>query len=207
MKPAKYLIFSILILSFSIAHADIDSKLRVRENDSTISIAGSTNLADSKLHMKTSTGIISVLYVLPTDSWATKTIIKLADGTKMALKKFFTAMNFPNKSGTRSRYCSMTNPYYSEKAVFSIANTSTLDANFVFASSTGPGVSSDFTIPALSTSTINMSVSNINAPYSSCSADTNAGKVVPSAKAYYYVYQNGIQTDYVIFTMAGYPSL
>lgn len=174
------------------ANADIDSKLRVRENGVTYAIAGSTNLATSTsfLHMRIPTGIISVLYVLPTDPLATKTIIKLANGTKKALKKFISTTLFPNKSTTGIRHC------YAPQRIsgyISIVNSTPTDAVFVLATSTLGTSPSGFTVNANSTSSIEMGVIPFSQNTTSCNNDNINQKPIPGpSTASYYVYQNGI---------------
>ncbi len=69
--------------------SNIDLGLHVKQADgSIVSIAGSEDLTASKLHIKTATGIKSVLTVPITDINASKAHIKLADNTIVALKIF-----------------------------------------------------------------------------------------------------------------------
>ena len=93
-----------LVPALSVFAADIDSGLRIQDSTGTVHVAGSNTLSDSKLHLKTSTGVEGILLVPPTDPLASKAKINTSAGI-MAFKKFVPAPSAPTGLATTSVAC------------------------------------------------------------------------------------------------------
>lgn len=94
-----------LVPASSLFAADINIGLHVKDATGIVNIAGSTDLNASKLHVNTSSGVRSVLYVVPSDPLASKAEIRLNSGVTMALKKLGAIPSAPTGLATTSAAC------------------------------------------------------------------------------------------------------